>query len=398
MKVLQINTVCGIRSTGRICTDIAEVLEKEGHKCKIAYGRETVPEKHQKYAVRIGSDLNVKIDGVKTRLLDNAGFNSKSATKKFLKWVKEYDPDIIHLHNLHGYYINIELLFKFLRDFGKPVVWTLHDCWAFTGHCSYFAAAGCYQWQTLCDKCHRKNVYPTSIFFNRAKRNFEKKRRLFCSIKNLTIVTPSEWLTGLVKQSFLSNFPVVTVNNRIDINVFKKTESDFREKHNLEDKKILLGVASAWGKMKGLNDFIKLSEKVDESYKIVLVGLKEEQLPSVPENILSITRTNNVKELAEIYTAADLFLNLTYQDTYPTVNLEAQACGTPVITYATGGSVESVPEENVVPCGNLEILCKKITEAEPYNKDIETLLKKAESFDKNVSFRKYLEIYKQNHV
>lgn len=395
MKVFIINSVCGIRSTGRICTDTAEVLESQGHECKIAYGRETVPEKFQKYAIRIGNDIGVKVDGIKTRFFDNAGFNSRLATKNLIKKIKEYDPDIIHLHNLHGYYINIELLFKFLKDFGKPVVWTLHDCWAFTGHCSHFVAAKCYKWQTKCSNCHRKKTYPKSIFLNRADYNFEKKKELFCGVKNLTIITPSEWLANLVRQSFLKNCKVVVVNNGIDTTVFKQTEGNFRKKYQLEDKKILLGVASAWGKMKGLNDFIELSTKLDDSYKIVLVGLKKEQLALIPQNILGITRTNNTKELAEIYTAADLFLNLTYQDTYPTVNLEAQACGTPVITYATGGSVESVTEENVIPCGNLDMLYQKIIEFTSSNQNVEQILERAKNFDKQISFGKYLEIYKQ---
>ena len=150
MKVLMINSVCGIRSTGRICTDIAEELEKQGHDVKIAYGRETVPEKYQKYAVRIGTDLDVKLHGIKTRLFDRHGFGSKRATKKFIKWVEEYDPDVIHLHNLHGYYINIKILFDYLKKANKKVVWTLHDCWAFTGHCTHFDFVGCNKWKCKC--------------------------------------------------------------------------------------------------------------------------------------------------------------------------------------------------------------------------------------------------------
>ena len=171
MKVLQINSVCGIRSTGRICTDIAEELERQGHICKIGYGRETVPEKYQKYAVRIGNDLSVKFDGLKTRLLDNAGFNSYFATRKFLKWVKEYDPDVVHLHNLHGYYINLKLLFRYLRETGKPVIWTLHDCWSFTGHCSHFDLAGCQKWRTGCESCPLTKAYPASFGRDRSKKN-----------------------------------------------------------------------------------------------------------------------------------------------------------------------------------------------------------------------------------
>ena len=242
MKVLLINSVCGIRSTGRICTDLAEVLEANGHECKIAYGRETVPEKYHKYAVRIGSNVSVKVDAVKTRLFDNAGFNSVSATKKFIKWVKEYDPDVIHLHNLHGYYINIEILFEYLRNCGKKVIWTLHDCWAFTGHCSHFVTANCEKWKKQCYSCPKRKAYPSSLFLDCSKRNYGKKKNLFTSLENMTIITPSEWLANLVKQSFLAKYNVQVINNGIDLDVFIPRGSNFREKYNLENKKIVLGI------------------------------------------------------------------------------------------------------------------------------------------------------------
>ena len=343
MKVLQINTVCGILSTGRICADLAEVLESQGYECKIAYGRMSVPEKYQKYAIKIGNRFTIKLDAALTRLFDNAGFNSYFSTKKFIKKIRDYNPDVIHLHNLHGYYINIKVLFEFLKAYGKPVVWTLHDCWAFTGHCTHFSVAGCDKWKTQCFNCPQKKVYPRSKFLSRAKINFKNKKRIFCGVRNLTIITPSKWLAKLVSQSYLSGYPTMVINNGIDLSVFKPTAGDFRSKYDIRDKKIILGVASAWGKMKGLADFVKLSYKLDDTYKIVVVGLNESQRDSLPSNILGITRTNSTQELAEIYSTADVFLNLTYQDNYPTVNLEAQACGTPVITYETGGSVESVP-------------------------------------------------------
>ena len=347
MKILMINSVCGIRSTGRICTDIADELTKQGHQVKIAYGRETVPEKYQKYAVRIGSDLSVKVDALTTRIFDNAGFNSKAATKKFLEWVKEFNPDVIHLHNIHGYYINLPMLFEYLSKANKKVIWTLHDCWSFTGHCAYFTYAKCKKWRKGCHKCPQKKDYPSSILCDRSEHNWKQKRKMFTSVKNMTIVTPSKWLAELVKQSYLKEYPVVVINNGIDTTVFKPTPSDFRKKYGLEGKKIILGVASVWDRRKGLKDFVKLSEMIDESYAIVLVGLSVEQIKQMPKRIICISRTNSQQELAEIYTAADVLFNPTYEDNYPTVNLEAQACGTPVVTYSTGGSPESVPEENV---------------------------------------------------
>lgn len=351
-----INTVCGIGSTGRICSDLAEVLEQNGNECKIAYGRGVVPEKYKKYAVKIGSDLDVKLHALQTRLFDNTGFGSEKVTQKFINWIKEYNPDVIHLHNLHGYYINIEVLFNYLAEANKPVIWTLHDCWTFTGHCTHYSYVKCDKWKYGCNNCPQKREYPSSLIFDSSKKNWETKRALFTSVKNITFVSPSRWLANQVEQSFLNKYPVEVVPNGIDLTVFKPTPSDFRKKHNLEGKNIILGVASAWEPRKGLEDFVELSKTLDDSYKIILVGLSEKQKKELPENILGITRTNNVNELAEIYTAADVFFNPTYEDTYPTVNLEAQACGTPVVTYRTGGSVESVPEENVIEQGMFQTL------------------------------------------
>ena len=358
MKVIQINSVCGIRSTGRICTDLADVLLQDGHECKIAYGRESVPEKYGKIAIRIGNDLDAKLHALQSRIFDNAGFGSKLATEKFIEWVKEYNPDIIHLHNIHGYYINVEVLFKYLAESNKPVIWTLHDCWAFTGHCAYYSYVKCDKWKTGCFNCPQKKRYPSSLLWDASKKNWQKKKALFTSVKNMTLVTPSKWLANEVKKSFLSKYPMKVIANGIDLDVFKPTPSDFKEKNGLVGKKIILGVASSWSECKGLKDFIELSKILDEKYKIVLVGLSENQIKELPENILAISRTNNVKELAEIYTAADIFFNPTYEDNFPTVNLEAQACGTPVITYRTGGSVESVSEKNVVEQGLYkDVLC-----------------------------------------
>lgn len=395
MKILQINSVCGIRSTGRICTDIADTLEKEGHICKIAYGRETVPKQHRERAVRIGSSLSVKIDALLTRLFDNAGFNSVSATKKFIKWVKEYDPDIIHLHNIHGYYINIKILFDYLKESGKPVVWTFHDCWPFTGHCSHFVTANCDKWKSGCFSCLRKKAYPSSLLFDFSKRNYRRKKELFTSLERMTIITPSEWLAGLVRESFLGKYPVKAIPNGIDLDVFKPTESDFKEKYGLKDKKIVLGVASAWGKSKGLYDFVKLSEILDDSYKVVLVGLKEEQIKEMPEKILCIPRTNSTKELAEIYTAADVFVNPGRAETMGLTTVEAMACGIPVVTSNFTAVPEVVSEDGGIVIDDLSaegIVCgiKRVLD-NSYN----STRINAEKYEKTTQYMKYFEIYKE---
>ena len=344
MRVLLINIVCGIRSTGRICTDIAGLLEKEGHECKIAYGRENVPPQYEKYAVRIGSNLGVKLHAIFSRIFDNTGFCSTYATKKFIKWVKEYDPDVINLHNIHGYYLNIKLLFKYLKESGKPVVWTLHDCWPFTGHCAYFCSVNCKKWHQGCQHCSKKKEYPASLFFDNSKNNYKRKKQLITQLDNLILVTPSKWLADLTRESFLNKFPVQVINNGINTNNFKVTKGDFVRKYGLDNKKIILGVASVWESRKGLNDFFELRKLLDDSFAIVLVGLNEHQKSELPQGIVGITRTENVEQLAEIYTAADVFVNPTREENNPTVNLEAQVCGTPVVTYDTGGSAECLVE------------------------------------------------------
>lgn len=360
MKVLIVNSVCGIRSTGRICVNLADLLEKEGHQVKIAYGRAYIPEECYKYAVRIDGKLGVHASVAHTRLTDKHGFANKRATKKFLAWAEAYDPDLLWLHNLHGYYINVEMLFAWIKSRPRMKVnWTLHDCWAFTGHCSHFTYAGCDQWKSQCKKCPQTSQYPFAYRDN-CKNNFDRKKTAFSGVKNMTLITPSYWLADLTRKSFLGQYPVEVQRNKIDTSIFKPTESDFRQRHHLQDKSIILGVANTWNDKKGFSDFIKLAGMISPNEHIVLVGVPKRQIRHLPENILVINYTDSTRSLAEIYTAADVFVNLTYEDNYPTVNLEAQACGTPCLTYRTGGSVESVPPDHVVDVGDVIEMYKKI--------------------------------------
>ena len=361
MKILIINVCCGTGSTGRICTDLADMLIEQGHECKIAYGRDDVPEKYRDIAVKIGSSFSISCNALKARLFDNEGFNATKATKKFIKWVEKYDPDVIHLHNLHGYYLNVKVLFDYLRTCGKKIVWTLHDCWAFTGHCTHFQSPHCDSWKTECGRCVRMNDYPKALT-DRSKRNFLLKKELFTGIPNLTIVTPSKWLAELVKQSFLNEYPVRVINNGIDLTVFKPTESDFREKYGLIGKKIILGVASVWDARKGLNDFIKLADLIDSDTRIVLVGVNKKQKKHLPKNIVAIEKTNNAKELAEIYTAADVFFNPSVEETFGMTAVEAMACGTYTIVYDHTAVAEIIPVGygEVVKSGNAEAVAQKI--------------------------------------
>lgn len=390
MKVLQINTVCGIGSTGRIATDIHKMLIDEGHESYIAYGR-YLP-KNCNNAIKIGSKVDNYTHALKTRIFDKHGFGSVQATHRFIGKVKEIDPDIIHLHNIHGYYINIEVLFNYLKEANKPVVWTLHDCWSFTGHCAYFDYAECNLWKTKCNNnCPQKKAYPASLFLSRAESNFEKKKNIFTSVKKMTIVTPSDWLAKLVKESYLNKYAVQVINNGININTFKPIESNFREINNIKNKFIILGVANIWDQRKGLKDFIKLSYMIDDRFRIVLVGLDNKQLKSLPKNIIGIKKTSSVEELAKIYTTSDVFFNPTYEDNYPTVNLESISCGTPIITYNTGGSPETLNNNGfIVNKGDIKKVKKIVYELlnNPF------VIKNSTTYNKSSTYIKYLNLYK----
>ena len=352
-----INSVCGIRSTGRICTDLALALEEMGHEVRIAYGREQVPDPHSRLAVRIGSERGVKLHGFKARAFDASGFGSRFATARFLNWVREYDPDVIHLHNVHGYYLHVGLLFDYLRTCGKRILWTLHDCWAFTGHAAYCEQANCEKGKTGCSHCPKDWDYPKS-FTDHARRNYARKKALFTGIPNLELVTPSQWLADLCAESFLKEYPVTVIHNGINTDIFRPSDGTaLRASLGLTGKRVILGVAALWEKRKGLDDFVTLSGMLSEQERIVLVGLSERQIQGLPPAILGLPRTNSAQELAALYAMADVYANPTYEDNYPTTNLEAIACGTPVVTYATGGSPESAVLYGAsVPKGDLNAL------------------------------------------
>lgn len=327
-----INSFAGFGSTGRIAAQQCRVLMAQGHECVLAYGRGDclcldVP------TYRIGSSLDYRIHGLMTRLFDAHGFASKVATRRFLQWVREYDPDVIWLHNVHGYYINIELLFNYIKTSGKTIRWTLHDCWTFTGHCAYFTAVKCAQWQDHCAYCCQLQTYPKCSGYSNVSKNFNRKRAAFTGVPNMTLVVPSKWLADLVKQSFLKEYPVEVHYNQIDTNVFKPTLSDFRERYGLIDKFVILGVASVWSERKGLYDFYRLAQMLDDRYAIVLVGLTPQQIDELPQHIRGLQRTNNTQDLAAIYTAADVYVCPSKEETFGLTPEEARACGTPSIVY-----------------------------------------------------------------
>ena len=340
-----INTVPN-GSTGGIMMKEHRELLAVGEESFAFWGRGRDAE--DEHEMRFASDLEVKADVLQTRLDGKAGFHSKAATKRLLARLDKINPDVVHLHNLHGYYLNVEMLFEWLAEHDCKVEWTLHDCWAFTGHCAYFTYVKCAQWKDRCaygKPCPQLDTYPKTISAISCKWNFEQKKRLFNLVpaERMKLITPSRWLEGLVKQSFLSKYPVEVRHNAIDRTVFKPIPGDFRERHDIGDRFMILGVASPWTERKGLTDFVRLAGELDsEKYAIVLVGLNEKQVAAMPDSVVALGHTDSAQELAAIYTAADVFFNPTHEDNFPTVNLEAEACGTPVITYDTGGSGEAI--------------------------------------------------------
>lgn len=291
------------------------------------------------------------VDALQTRFDGKMCFHSKGITARLLKKLEEIDPDVVHLHDLLGYYLNVEILFNWLMKHRCHVVWTLHDCWAFTGHCIHFSNVGCYQWETRCSNeypCPQLETYPPTFCGKTVGWNFDQKKRLFTMlpIERMSLVTPSMWLADLVSRSFLAKYPVSVIPNRIDLSTYKPTMSDFRCIHGLEDEFIILGVSSAWSDRKGLCDFLRLADDLDDSYAVVIIGLSGKQIRQLRKNgskrLTLLPKTDTPDDLVKAYTAADVFFNPTKEDNFPTVNLEAEACGTPVITYDVGGCKETL--------------------------------------------------------
>lgn len=370
VKVVQISTF-SYKAAGNIMMNLHRAMMKNGIDSYVVWGRGRKAENDHEYFM--DDSWGVKLHGVYTRITDKTGFASTLSTRKLLNWLDEIEPDIIHLHCIHGYFINISLLFTYIKEKNIKVIWTQHDCWAFTGHCAYFDACGCEKWKTGCHDCEQLTTYPASRLMDNSKWNWKTKKELFTGA-NITVVTPCEWLSKLVKISFLGEYPIRVIYNGIDTNVFKPTKSYFKKKNEIEAKKMILGVASEWTERKGLRDFIELDEMLDKKeYVIVLVGVSKKQVENLPKDIIALNRTNNIKELVEIYSAADVYFNPTYEDNFPTTNLEATACGTPVITYDTGGSPESVDLRAVVQKGNLNrvknIICSELQIFKPRLRD-----------------------------
>lgn len=389
-KLLQINVTANSGSTGKIAEAIGQLAINRGWESWIAYGRGT-PQSESRL-IRIGNDWDMRWHGVETRLLDNHGLASRRTTRQFISRIKEINPDIIHLHNIHGYFINYPLLFRFLQEWGGPVVWTLHDCWPFTGHCAYFDMVNCNKWQNKCMNCPQRDAYPKS-YIDQSLRNYITKKSSFNTIlSQLTLVPVSKWLSDLLTKSYLCNCRIRKIHNGIDLKLFKPLSDYSKEKF------VILGVANVWDQRKGLADFIKLSDTLSDRYKIILIGLSEKQIKSLPINIQGIRRTENINQLIELYSMADVFINPTWEDNFPTTNIEALACGTPVITYRTGGSPEAIDSNTgiVVEQGDVQGLKKAIetirTSSDRFTPEL--CRGRAEKyFNQDDRFEEYFELY-----
>jgi len=383
-KILFINSVCN-GSTGTICKNLYKAAEEAGHTCCIAYGRGDAPDGFN--TIKIGNQLDIYLHVLKARLFDASGFGSKKATKDLIKRIDEFKPDVIHLHNIHGYYVNIEILFNYLKQHPEiKKIWTLHDCWTFTGHCSHYTYRKCNKWQTCCEgACPNKKEYPKSWLSN-VKSNFKRKKEIFNNVDNMILVTPSKWLKDEVRKSYLKDYSIEVINNGVDTNLFKPTISNIKQQYGIGDKKVILGVSSIWNKMKGLDTFIELSKEIEDQYQLVLIGLNKKQVEQLPCNIIGISRTENVQELVKWYSAAYVFFNPTLEDTYPTTNLEAIACGTPVVTFNTGGSPESAfaGEDNIIEKKDIFNF---------FQNDINLEVPKSDILDFKKMNRSYLNIY-----
>ncbi len=399
MKIWQLNTFCGIKSTGRIATDIALLLEKEGHVCRVGYGAESAPESLQRFAYRVGGKCERKIHGAIRKFLDGEGYGSQLGTFALIRELKRFQPDVVHLHNVHGCYVNLPLLFGYLQKSGVPVVWTLHDGWVLTGHCAYFEYAKCFRWKKACGHCPQLRSYPTCLWWDGSKRNLRRKQKLFSSVKNLTLVTPCQWLGQYVTQSYLGQKPTRVIPNGVNPAVFRPVDGRYlRERYQISAKYVVLSVAAEWDERKGLGYLLEASKELGTDYQCVVIGLLKAQIEALPASIIGIEATSNVQELAAWYSLADCLANPTLEDNMPMVNLEALACGTPVAVFQTGGCPEAVEEScgKVVAQGDAKALGEAIKALAPQKAErTEACLKRARHFEAETCYRQYLELYKE---
>lgn len=396
-RLLIISGAINFGAPGKIVEQIGLLAEKDGYEVLVAHStRNENPS--QLSHIHITTFWQEIRHALGARLFDLHGLLSTRQTEILIDKIKAFDPDVIHLHNIHGYFLNFRVLFEYLKTIDIPIIWTLHDCWAFTGRCFHFEGIGCEKWKTECYDCKAEKGYTVSPFYDRSQQLYNLKKSLIPSVRNLTLVPVSEWLSKFLKDSFLKDCNVTVIQNGVDLNVFRPLNGDrLRVKHGLHSKFVILGVAAPWNKRKGLDDFFKLRELLSDDYAILLVGLSQKQVNHLPKGIIGITRTESQSELAEYYSMSDVFCNLTYLDTFPTVNLEALACGTPIVTYRTGGSPEAVNESTgiIVPQGDISAIANTLNEikSQARFKAADCRRHAEMHFNKDTQFHKYIELY-----
>ena len=401
-RILQINTVAVNGSTGRIVEGIGKCAIQRGYESVVAFGRACHSESSSRM-IRIGNEFDVIKHALLTRLLDRQGLESRRATKKLIADIDKSLPDIIHLHNIHGNYLHYPTLFEYIKVRKIPLVWTLHDCWAMTGHCVHFTAVNCNKWKSACYQCPRLSSYPKSWFWDRSALNYECKKSSFTSVPDMHVVTVSDWLKTVVQESFLSDFPIRTIHNGIDVSSFypRETEDIIKNKYNLNGKFVILGVATGWSRENGLYEFIELSKRLPDSFAIVLVGVDDSVKSILPKGIIGINRTDSVDELAMLYSAADIFINGSFEETFGLVTAEALACGTPVIVYDSTACAEIVNSKvgYIVPVGDLDQIIDCIyAHRHKLEDEIEQQSKfcaeyAATKFDRIAKFNEYINLY-----
>ena len=388
-RLIQINTVAASGSVGRIADGIGDLAIASGWESWIAYGRNHP--RSRSGLIRIGSKADSWRHGLITRLLDRHGLGSAGPTKEFLRRLDHLKPDLIHLHNIHGYYLNYPRLFDWLCSWGGPVVWTFHDCWPITGHCVHFDFASCGRWKSSCHDCPEKNSYPASLFADRSRRNHDDKKRAFSKIKDqLTLVCVSDWLSRTVRDSFLGDSRILTIRNGIDTRVFSPVAP--------KKKNMILGVANVWDKRKGLDDFVRLRELLPQDFKIVLAGLTPAQIKSLPDGIRGMGRTESARELAALYSEASVFVNPSKEETLSMTNIEALACGTPVVCYDSGGMPETLGPDTgrIVARGDIYALRDATVEISHLGSEKLSgicRLHATRHFDRNERFKDYIDLY-----
>lgn len=395
-KLLIINVTLNWGSTGRISEQVGVLARNEGWEVMIAHGaRYQNPSEFDHY--QVSTPLEERVHWLISQLCDGQGRGSWLATRRFLKKIESFKPDVVHMHVIHGYYMNYGLLMNYFKEKNIPVVWTLHDCWAFTGHCAYFTAANCEKWKTQCEQCPIPHDFPNT-YLDKSKANYNRKKKVYGDMQNLVLAPVSQWLGDLVKESFLGKHDIQVVYNGIDVDVFKPSVSNFKEKLGIEGKYLLLGVAQGFDERKGLKDFFKLSEMLPDDYQVVLLGAMEDEIAIAPKSVIALPKTESLQELVEAYSAADVLLSLSYEETFGLTPVEAMACGTPAIVYNNTAQPEHITPETgfVVENGDLDTLVARIkilceTGKATYSSACRE--RAVNVYDKDKCYRKYIDLF-----